>query len=237
MAMIRTSLYCACFLTLLTASAARAEPDNVQPVDEIRRWAETFLAERLRTSSNATPLTTAGAVDPRTRLPRCAGELQGIMPATAAITARMTLGVRCASPAWTLYVPMTVETEQKVLVMRTAADRNSSPTADDVELQQRRVPGVATSYLTDIGQLRGRHLKAPVSPGTALSTDMLVADTLIKRGQRVTLIATAGGIEVRAQGEAVADSTPGGRVRVLNLSSRKIVEGQAESGDRVRMSL
>jgi flagella basal body P-ring formation protein FlgA len=131
---------------------------------------------------------------------------------------------------------MTVETEITVLVTRRAADRSSSLGPDDVELQQRRVPGFAAGYLTDAGQLRNRHLKAPVSPGTALSADMLVTDTLIKRGQRVTLIASTGGFEVRAMGEAVADSNAAGRVRVLNLSSRKIVEGQAESSDRVRMS-
>jgi flagella basal body P-ring formation protein FlgA len=145
--------------------------------------------------------------------------------------------VRCAAPAWTIYVPVTVETELQVLVMRVAAARDSSPVEGDVELQLRRVPGVATDYLTNPDQLRGRHLKVPVSPGTALSTGLLAADILVKRGQRVTLIANVGGLEVRAQGEAVADATGAGRVRVLNLSSRKIVEGQVESADRVRVSL
>ncbi|MEO6369387.1 MAG: flagellar basal body P-ring formation chaperone FlgA, partial [Steroidobacteraceae bacterium] len=59
----------------------------------------------------------------------------------------------------------------------------------------------------------------------------------VKRGQRVTLVASVGGLEVRAQGEAMADASATGRVRVLNLSSRKVVEGQVESGDRVRVSL
>jgi flagella basal body P-ring formation protein FlgA len=207
-------------------------------VDELRRAAEGLLAERLRSSgSDATPRVTAGALDPRTRLPRCKAALQGIMPATIQVSARMTIGVRCAAPAWTIYVPVTVETELQVLVMRAAAARNSSPVEGDVELQLRRVPGVATDYLTNPDQLRGRHLKVPVSPGTALSTAMLAADILVKRGQRVTLIASVGGLEVRAQGEAVADATTAGRVRVLNLNSRKIVEGQVETSDRVRVSL
>jgi flagella basal body P-ring formation protein FlgA len=76
-----------------------------------------------------------------------------------------------------------------------------------------------------------------VTPGTPLTIDMLAADILIKRGQRVTLVASAGGIEVHAMGEAVADASATGRVRVLNLSSRRIVEGQAESADRVRVDL
>ena len=51
------------------------------------------------------------------------------------------------------------------------------------------------------------------------------------------MIISAGALEVRAQGEAIADATSAGRVRVLNLSSRKVVEGQVESSDRVRVSL
>jgi flagella basal body P-ring formation protein FlgA len=237
--MIRTSRFCACFLTLLMVPAgARAEQEGLLPVDELRRAAENLLTERLRGSgTDAIPRVTASALDPRTRLQRCKGELQGIMPATIQASARMTVGVRCAAPAWTIYVPVTVETELQVLVMRVAAARDSSPVEGHVELQLRRVPGVAADYLTHPDQLRGRHFKVPVGPGTALSTGLLAADILVKRGQRVTLIANVGGLEVRAQGEAIADATGAGRVRVLNLSSRKIVEGQVESSDRVRVSL
>jgi flagella basal body P-ring formation protein FlgA len=230
----------ACFLALLAISAnAGADPAGQQTVAELQRFAESFLLQRLQgpAEGDATPLVTAGNIDPRLRLQNCSGALQGIMPAAATVSARMTVGVRCANPAWTVYVPMTVETELKVLVMRAAAARSSSPTADDVELQPRRVPGIATSYLTRTDQLRGRHLKVAVSPGTPLTTDLLAADVLIKRGQRVTLVASAGGIDVHAQGEAIADATATGRVKVLNLSSHKVVEGQAESSDRVRVSL
>jgi flagellar basal body P-ring formation protein FlgA len=230
----------ACFLALLATSlGVGADSGNQQSVAELQRYAETFLMQRLQgpAESETTPVATAGNIDPRLRLQGCTSALQGIMPAAATVSARMTIGVRCASPAWTVYVPMTVETELKVLVMRAAAARNSSPTEVDVELQQRRVPGIATHYLTRADQLRGRHLKVAVSPGTLLTTDLLTADVLIKRGQRVTLVVNAGGIEVHAQGEAIADATATGRVRVLNLSSRKVVEGQAESSDRVRVSL
>jgi flagella basal body P-ring formation protein FlgA len=208
-------------------------------VEHLQRFAEGFVMQRLQTPEHGDTrhFATAGNLDPRLRLQNCSSALQGIMPATATVSARVTVGVRCTNPAWTVYVPVTIETELKVLVMRVAAARSSAPATGDVDLQQRRVPGIATSYLTSPEQLRGRHLKVAVSPGTALTVDLLMADILIKRGQRVTLVANAGGIEVHAQGEAVADATATGRVRVQNLSSRKVVEGQAESSDRVRVSL
>jgi flagella basal body P-ring formation protein FlgA len=51
----------------------------------------------------------------------------------------------------------------------------------------------------------------------------------------VTLLTRVGGIEVSAAGEAMADATPEGRVRVQNLASRRVVEGVAETADRVRV--
>jgi flagellar basal body P-ring formation protein FlgA len=209
-----------------------------QPLDALQRTAETFLTTRLQSGSGGAAVrVTAGAVDPRLRLQRCTQPLDGVLSPTNLPAARMTVGVRCGQPAWTVYVPVNVETAATVLVLKQAAARHSSLNATDVELQLRRVPGLATTYLTDVEQLQGRHLRMAAAPGTALTADLLANDVLVKRGQRVTLIASIGTLEVRAQGEAIADATASGRVRVLNLNSRKVVEGQVESNDRVRVSL
>jgi flagellar basal body P-ring formation protein FlgA len=239
--MNRKSLPGVCFPALLALSpllaGAAADTNSVQSVEKLQHWAEAFVRQKLQIPDTGTTIhVTASALDARLRLKPCTTALAGIMPANA-VSTRLTVGVRCTNPAWTIYIPVIVETEMNVLVLRHAAARNTSLTAADVQVQPRRVPGIASSYLTSLEQLTGRHLKQAAGPGTALTNDLVVADMLIKRGQRVTLVANAGGIEVRAQGEAVADATPAGRVRVLNLSSRKIVEGQVETTDRVRVTL
>lgn len=220
------------------AGAAMAQAQTLQPLQDVARAAESHLAARLNVpGGNAVAHVTAGAIDARLRLPLCTLPLEGVMPSTVRESARMTIGVRCTQPTWTVYVPVSIETEMPVLVLRQAAARGASVGEGDVERVTRRVPGIASTYLTDPAQLERRHLRNAAGPGTALTQDLLAADVLIRRGQRVTLVASAGGIEVRAQGEAVADATANGRVRVLNLSSRRIVEGQVETPDQVRVSL
>ncbi len=210
----------------------------MQPQDGIRVAAEHFIVKQLGTSSDGSVMhVTAGQLDSRLRLVACEKPLSATLPATARIGARTTVGVSCAQPRWTVYVPVNVETELNVLVLRKAASRGSALTAEDVEPRTLVAPGLADTYIRDTSQLAGRHLKTAVAPGTALSVDLLAADILIKRGQRVMLVVEVGGLEVRAQGEAIGDATPAGRVRVLNLDSRRIVEGQVESRDRVRVSL
>ncbi len=107
----------------------------------------------------------------------------------------------------------------------------------DVETRVLRVSGLADTYIREPAQLAGRHLKDATAPGTPLSVDLLAANILVKRGQRVMLVAQVGGLEVRVDGEAIADANAAGRVRVMNLGSRRIVEGQVESPDRVRVGM
>jgi flagella basal body P-ring formation protein FlgA len=134
-----------------------------------------------------------------------------------------------------VYVPVTVETEIDVLVTRSGAQRGAHLSEADVERQSRRVPGFANSYVTDLSDYRERHLKRPLSPGTVLVADVFTADVLVRRGQQVTLVTSAGGIEVRAIGAAMTEGGARDRVRVQNLNSLKIVEGVVESASLVRV--
>jgi flagella basal body P-ring formation protein FlgA len=221
------------FLVLIAASAAQAE--DVQSVDSIRAVAENFIRTQLATQGAIAKLyVEAGTLDPRLRLALCPAPA-AFLPSGAVVAARTTVGVRCIAPLWSIYIPVSVESELPVLVLRQPALRGASLTAQDVESQSRRVPGFAANYIVDNAGLAGRHLRNAAAPGTPLTTDLLVPDIIIKRGQRVTLVASTGGIEVRAQGEAIADATPAGRVRVQNLASQKIVEGQVETADLVRV--
>src|SRR5688572_20618178 len=120
------------------------------------------------------------------------------MPTTARVGARVTVGVKCARPKWTVYVPVRVETELPVLVLRRALDRNSPLTDADVERKTLRVPGLSANYISSVDQLAGRHLRREAMPGTPLTVELLAEDVLVRHGQRVTLVVSVGGLEVRA---------------------------------------
>ena len=69
------------------------------------------------------------------------------------------------------------------------------------------------------GDLRPR----PLAAGSGLTVDAFMADSMVKRGQQVTLLASAGGLEVRANGLALSDGGSADRVRVQNLASQLVV--------------
>ncbi|WP_157995112.1 flagellar basal body P-ring formation chaperone FlgA [Peristeroidobacter soli] len=219
------------------AFAAHANAAGVQTIDSIRAAAEQFVRSSLPEKSTK-HFVTAGNLDPRLRLDECASPLEAFSQGTAMNTGRMTIGVRCPSAnPWTIYVPVSVEVEVSVLVLRRPLSRRSRVELADVEPQVRRLPGLASVFINDVGSLQGHRLKRSLPVGTALTVEMLQPDVLVRRGQQVTLIAANSSVQIRAQGQALTEGAVDERVRVQNVSSLKVVEGVVESDGVVRVGL
>lgn len=224
-------------LTLLAwLSAALAQEGRTESTDAIRSMAESFVKSQLPRDANVAAVT-AGTLDPRLRLARCAAGMHGQIPAGAQLQARTMVGVACDGPVhWVVYVAVTVESRINVLVLKHPVPRDVRLSSEDITVESRKVTGLATAFLTDVSDLQSRTTGRPLPLGTTLTMDMFKADMVIKHGQDVTLIASAGGIEVRAAGRALSDAPGGARVKVQNLSSLKVVEGVVESPDVVRVA-
>jgi flagellar basal body P-ring formation protein FlgA len=219
---------------LMYAGVAAA---TIQSLDAVQAAAEEYVRAQLP-ASRAKHYVNATRLDPRLRLASCAIPLETFAQNPAAAGARLTVGVRCAAAnSWTLYVPVAVEVEIPVLVLRRSLARRARVAMTDVEPQVRRLPGSAANFIDDIAALQGHRLKRSLPAGTALTVDMLTPDLLVRRGQQVTLIAALGSVEIRAQGQALGEGGVADRIRVQNLSSLKVVEGVIESDSVVRVGL
>jgi len=223
------------WLTLL--SCAPAFSQEIQSLEAVRDTAQSYVLKQVPSQHPGSVTVNVGALDSRLRLASCAQPLKAALPSGATFRARMTVAVSCAGPTtWTVYVPVNIETQISVLVLRHAAAPGARLTADDVEVQARTVTGAGDDYLTETTELAGRTLKRPLGAGAAVTAEAMVADSLVKRGQQVTLLAAAGGMEVRARGVAMNDAPAAGRIKAQNLSSGRIVEGFVESADVIRIT-
>ena len=222
--------------SLYTSGAWAQGEAPLQPLASIRAAAEDFVRSQIPGDSK-TAIVTAGQLDSRLRLAHCSAPLSPSLTQGAQIRARTAVGVSCrAGATWTVYVPVSVESEIGVLVLKEAAARGSRITADNCSVQKRRVSGFAEAYITDTASLAKRTLKRSLPAGTALTADVLVADLLIKKGDQVTLLASTGGFEVRAYGRALSDGQDGSRIKAQNLSSLKVVEGVVDASGVIRVA-
>jgi flagella basal body P-ring formation protein FlgA len=182
---------------LLASGVATATP---QPLDAIQAAAEEFVRAHLP-EAGPKHYVNASRLDPRLRPNVCEAPLETFAQNEAPTGARMTVGVRCsAATSWTLYVPVSVEVEVPVLVLRRALARRARVAPTDVDLQVRRLPGSAAHFVSDIASLQGHRLKRSLAAGTAITVDVLAPDILGRRGQQVTLIAVGSSVGLRAPG-------------------------------------
>jgi flagella basal body P-ring formation protein FlgA len=225
-------------LAALTLGAlAHAHAQSVQSLDDIRATAESYVRAQLP-PTRGKYYVNASRLDPRLRLASCAEALEAFVANNGIVQTRTTIGIRCAATGgWTVYVPVAVETEAPVLVLRRALARRARIEALDVELQTRRLPGIASNFVNDVNAVQGRRLRRALPAGSPLTTDVLDRAVLVQRGQRVTLIASSGDIEIRAQGQALGEGSAQDRIRVQNVSSLKVVEGVVENAGTVRVDL
>jgi flagella basal body P-ring formation protein FlgA len=224
-------------IVLLNASAFAGPDATFESLESIRAAAEGYVRAQLPADASVAGIS-ADRLDPRLHFARCPGPLRAGLPSGAVLQARTTVGVHCDTGAqWTVYVPVTTESLISILVLRRPVAQNERLGAEDVEVQKRKLSGTGVAYLTNVADLRRRTVRRPLPVGTALSIEMFTPDMLIHQGQEVTLVATLGGLQVRARGRALANGSAGARLRVQNLSSLKVVEGVVEDEDVIRVAL
>ena len=216
----------------LYGAATCAEPTAI---DTIRQAAERVVTTHLGGAS-AERFVSAAALDSRLNLTNCEQPPAAAVMSNNADGSEYIVRVRCDTPlAWTLQLRVSVQSDSRVWVLTHGLARGSVPTQADLRSETRRVAGTTSRYVADPVELNQRHLRQPAAAGTALRADMFERDIVIQRGQRVTLLAAASGIEIRAIGEALQDARIGERVRARNLTSLKLIEGVVDSSGEVRM--
>src|SRR5690606_24106863 len=121
-----------------------------------------------------------------------------------------------------------------VLVARRALHRNDVLAAEDLAIVERPAASLPYEYLTSIEDAVGTTLRRSLPEGTVVVPAAVDKPSVVERGARVTVIAGAGAVQVRAEGVALHRAGLGERVRVETASGR-IVEGRAEAPDVVRV--
>jgi flagella basal body P-ring formation protein FlgA len=201
-----------------------------QPLAGIVAAAEAQVRSQLRGVTYEVHLQ-AQEPDSRLHLARCPRSLSTAPIGPAEFGPRVTVRVSCITPpaAWALYVPVNLESDIKVLVLRQTQARGARLSEQDVAAESRHVAGLGGAYLSDAAGLAHRTLTRNLPAGTALTADLFQADYVVRQGQSVTVVAALPGIEVRAPGRALEDAREGTRVRVQNLASQKIVQGVVDA--------
>jgi flagella basal body P-ring formation protein FlgA len=205
---------------------------GTQPLASIRSAAQSFVRSQMPSGQSDIVITVAG-LDPRLRLAPCGGRLQTSLLSGERMQAQVSVAVGCRQGAdWTIYVPVTVQSRIQVWALRAPEVQGARLTAGEVAPETRLVGGLPVGYVTDPGQLSRATLRHSLPAGSVLTADDLLPDFMVRQGEQVTLVASMGGIEVRAAGLALQNGRQGALIRVQNATSSRVIQGVVAS-DRV----
>lgn len=223
---------CAAAALLLSANApalAQTADTDFTPIDSLARSAEARVREPLPQTAEVH----AEALDPRLKLPRCTALTADAPSGRGAL---VNVALRCSAPqSWTVYVPVRVRDPRPVRVL-VAATRRGDPLSDaHFSTETRDVAQLPFGFVAADAPLAELEYRRALAPGQVLAPQDLAPARVVRRGDMVQLVRRVGGLEVRADGKALADAARGERVRVENSGSKRIVEGRASGPGRVEM--
>lgn len=221
------------YLVLLGLLITNVNAAEYQSIESIRNAALKFINDHTEAVYDQKADIEIGRLDSRLRLSQCGMPLEVYLPQGSRDLGRFTVGVRCADEKpWSLHVPATVTIYKNVIVTAESLPRGKILTESDFKFVEYDVSRLPAGYIDDAKYGLGMELKRRLSGGVPLTTTMMRRPKIVKRGQQVAIIAKAGNIEVRMLGKALAHGAVGERIRVLNLKSKKKLEGTVTpSGD------
>jgi flagella basal body P-ring formation protein FlgA len=226
----------ACLCALLYTPVASA--DSYQSHKSIYQAARSFMRNHVATQRGQRPVVKIGKLDSRLKLKKCSRKLQAFLPKGSRDMGKTTVGVKCTgSKPWSLHVPLSVSIYGKVLVASRQLQKDSILTVSDIKLAKYDLANLSYGYFEALDSGIGKKLKRRVSAGAVLTPAMLKKPRVITRGQKVTIMAQSGSMQVRMKGKALNHGSIGDRIKVMNIKSRKKLEGVITSSGEVKVDI
>jgi flagella basal body P-ring formation protein FlgA len=129
-------------------------------------------------------------------------------------------------PVRSLWITTEIARPVDVVVATRAVARGELLGPGDVTVQRMDLPGLPRTVVSDPADAVGAVARQALVPFTPLRRDQIGQPTLVRRGERVLLVAMRGGLRITTSGEARADAARGESVVVVNRVSGKSITGR-----------
>jgi flagella basal body P-ring formation protein FlgA len=209
---------------------------NIQSHISLQTAVENFL--EIETKNSEDSEISVNSFDRRLRLHQCSVPLEAFWPLGNKRFGSTTVGVRCnGNKPWKIYVGAHIHIYKSVWVSNTGLNRNQVIDLTTVSKEKRDITRLSGGYLLSNTPIDGMQIKRNIPANHVLTNNMLDSQKMIKRGDRITIISKAGGIEVRAVGVALSDGSKGERITVKNTSSKREIEAYVSGKHLVLVTL
>ena len=106
-----------------------------------------------------------------------------------------------------------------------------------LKFERRKIENTRDLPLTDLDEAVGKITRVAITQGEVITPSYLKKTYLVSRGSLVTMIAQKGSLKVQTQGKALQNGERGKLIRVMNLTSKKELEGEVIGDKLIRIHL
>jgi flagella basal body P-ring formation protein FlgA len=226
-----SSSFFAFLLACSLAVPARAQPG--QDGGAVRKVVEQFL----QTQSAGLPgkvTITVGQVDPRMALAACP-DPQAFQQPGARAWGKITVGVRCTAPSWTVYIQAQVNVIAEYVAAAAPLAQGQPIDASQLAMVKGDLAALPNGIVTDMAQAIGRTPTISLPAGTPLRLDNLKSKPVVMANQTVRVISNGAGFSVSAEGRALTNAAEGQVVQVRTPSGA-MLSGTAKAGGIVEVT-
>ncbi|NVL89388.1 MAG: flagellar basal body P-ring formation protein FlgA [Desulfobacterales bacterium] len=154
------------------------------------------------------------------------GKLFGYISLTAIVRVDGKVERRVVLSGW-------VDRFENVLCIRHSLKRNSIITEEDICIKRRNISRLPYNVLTSKEEVVGKRVKHNLKSNTVMLANMVEDPPLIKRGDKVTIVAESPTLLVTALGIARGKGGLGDQIRVENCINRKEIIARVVNGSTV----
>lgn len=219
--------------TTITVETRAGEAAKRQDLAQIGVAVERFLQREAKGLPGRVAIE-VGRIDERLALASCA-QLQTFFPAGSRAWGQTSIGVRCASPAWTVYLPARVRVHTYYLEAARPLAAGQEIGAADLVVREGDVTELPAGVLTKPEQAIGRRLGGSLRAGMPLRGDVLREAPAVHQGQQVSLVVNGAGFRVSSAGTSLGKA-PEGRLVQVRTASGNVVSGIVRPGPVVEIA-
>lgn len=224
-------------LALCLSQNANAQAP-IENIGQLRSQVAQFLTDEYTKAQAVKVDIKVGNLDNRLHLTKCDQSLSLILKDSANSGGNINVEVACRGvSAWTILVPALARVYRSVAVAGRNLQRGDVISAGDLTTDIKDVSDFRMGFCLTPDAIIGKEVKYTVNKGETFRNSALDAPLVIKRGDTVSMEASAGEISVRTSGTAVSDGRIGQQIRVKNNQSARVINAKVVGPGQVQSIL
>lgn len=165
-------------------------------------------------------------LDHRLNFQPCKHPLQ-IDPPSPLALGRAHIKVQCKDKKpWALNVPVSLNLETMVVTTNQPIPRGITLKGHHLDYKSRNLAELRNGYFLKKELVIGKQSKRALSGQTILTEHLILPALMVRKGDRVMIMAEKGSMNVKMPGEALNNGREGRQIRVKNVRSQRIVKGK-----------